>query len=375
MAELQYIDMILKGFFNDESLLKSYLIRKQKEVEKENFIKESEFIKRCYNVVLLFADDIENQYIESKEESDFIEKPSRENFYIQLSSFTDDKFKGELWHSQIQFIKKCIDEINNHFITIDIAIKDLDVEKYLNFVFLHKSISRESKKRAILKLMEDAKSEKTISNYRIWIDYVFNQQNYWIEPTEEERKLFDELRVQSSEQVKSLFESYSKGSPKPRVDLIKEFEAVIINRLSKEPFQKTTSDFMEGLLPKDLNILAAVIGKLDFIKSLNNPEVNSKLKNLTLSQIALKCFYEGKVMNRETAKEELIGTEQESSGKLYFHFAKWSKNTNRLADPESKIKLYNKINDFERVIESLTLTKRESANNDLDILKSYISRY
>ena len=267
MAELQYIDMILNGFFTDERLFKSYLIRKQKEVKRENFVTESEFIKRCCNVILLFENDIENQYLERKEESEFIEKPSRENFYIQLSSFTDEKFKGELWHSQIQFIKKCIDEIKNHNTTIEIAIKDIDIDNYLNFIFLHKSISRESKKNAILKLMEDAKSEKTISNYRIWIDYVFNQQNYWIEPTEEERKLFDELRVKSSEQEKSLFESYSKGSPKPRVDLIKEFEAVIINRLSKEPLQKTTSDFMEGLLPKDLNILAAVIGKLDFIKS------------------------------------------------------------------------------------------------------------
>lgn len=100
MAELQYTDMILNGFFADKSLLKSYLIRKQKEAERENFVTETEFIKRCYNAILLFENDIENQYLERKEESQLIEKPSRENFSVQLSSFTDDKFKGELWYSQ-----------------------------------------------------------------------------------------------------------------------------------------------------------------------------------------------------------------------------------------------------------------------------------
>lgn len=375
MAELQYVDMILKGLFADQSLLKSYLIRKQKEVERENFVTGPEFIKRCYNAILLFENDIENQYSERKEESEFPEKPSRENFYIQLSSFTDDKFKGELWYSQIQFIKKCIDEISNHNVTIGIAINNLDVENYLNFVFLRKSISRVSKKNAILKLMEDTKSEKTISNYRIWIDYVFNQQNYWIEPTEEERKLFDELRVQSSEQVKSLFESYSKGSPKSSVDLEKEFEIAVIEKLSKQPFQETFSDFINGILPKDLKKMAVVIGKLDFIKTLNNAEVNSKLKNLTLSQIALKCFYEGKILDRETAKKELKGTEHKSSAKLYFHFTKWSIKLERTADTDGKIKLHHKIKDFERVIESLPLSKRESAINELTILKGYLSRY
>lgn len=375
MAELQYTDMILNGFFADENLLKSYLIRKQKEVERENFVTEPEFIKRCYNALLLFENDIENQYLERKEKSKLIEKTSRENFYVQLSSFTDNKFKGELWHNQIQYIKKCIDEISNHSATIDIAIQDLDVEKYLNFVFSHKSISRESKKNAILKLIEDTKSEKTISTYRIWIDYVFNQQNYWIEPTEEERKLFDELRAQSLQQMKSLFDSYLFGNSKPTIVLEKEFQNAVIDRLSKQPFQDTFSDFINGILPKDLKKLAMVIGKLDFIKTLHNAEVNSKEKNLTLSQIALKCYYEGKKINSETAKKELESTQYKSSAKLYSHFAKWSNRTDRLADTGSKTKLYNKIEDFERVIEVLPSEKMEQANNDLDILKSYIPRY
>jgi hypothetical protein len=147
--------------------------------------------------------------------------------------------------------------------------------------------------------MEDAKSEKTISNYRIWIDYVFNQQNYWIEPTEEERKLFDELRVKSSEQEKSLFESYSKGSPKPTINLVQEFEMAVLDELSKEPFQATFFGFLNGLLPKDLKTLAVIIGKLDFIKATKLP----KEKKFSVHLKALLYWLELKVSGKEPPKD------------------------------------------------------------------------
>ena len=82
--------------------------------------------------------------------------------------------------------------------------------------------------------------------------------------------------------VQILFINTIKGSPKPRTVLKKEFEAAIIDRLSKEPFQKTTSDFMGGLLTKDLNILAAVIGKLDFIKASSDrvPRTSDRVRRI-----------------------------------------------------------------------------------------------
>ena len=137
--------------------------------------------------------------------------------------------------------------------------------------------------------MEENKQEK--STYEVWYDYVFNQQNYWKEITQVERKLFGEIRTKSFEEMNTLFLNTIKGSPKPRVVLKKEFEAVIIDRLSKEPFQKTTSDFMEGLLPKDLNILAAVIGKLDFIKSIQQP----KVEKISEKWYALLYWFELKI--------------------------------------------------------------------------------
>jgi hypothetical protein len=297
MAKIQYLDIILSGYFSDESLLKKYLIRKQKELKRKNFVSKTEFIQRCQNIMILFENDIENQFTKKRielyqianllknekkpfeKELELAKNLSKDNLYIKLSSLTNDKFKGELWHNQIEFIKKCIDEINNPKVNISIPIKDLDIENYLNFVFTHKSISRESKKNAILKLMEDRKLEKTFSNYRILIDYVFNQQNYWKEPTEEERTLFENWRRESLTEMMALFDNYSTGNPKPKVILEGEFEKAILDILSEETFQETFSDFMNRNLPKDLKKLAIVIGKLDFIKTFQKSELENQAKN------------------------------------------------------------------------------------------------
>lgn len=66
MAELQYLDIILSGYFSDESLLKKYLIRKQKELKRKNFVSKTEFIQRCQNIIIQFETDIESQYTKKK---------------------------------------------------------------------------------------------------------------------------------------------------------------------------------------------------------------------------------------------------------------------------------------------------------------------
>jgi hypothetical protein len=290
MKEIQYLDILLFGILKKESGFKSYLVRKQKEAETKNFVSEAEFFENCNETVSLLENRIESQFLEKRyqlyqtiellksnkkpfeKELELANHLSKDHFNINLSTITNGKYKEELWYSQINLIKNCIVEIKNQNFIITSEIKDLDIDNYLDFIFSQKEISRETKKKAVVKLIEESKEEKTISNYRIWFDYVFNQHNYWKEITQDERKLFGELRAKSFEEMNALFINTIKGSPKPRAILKKEFEAVIIDRLSKEPFQKTTSDFMEGLLTKDLNILAAVIGKLDFIKSIQQPK-------------------------------------------------------------------------------------------------------
>jgi hypothetical protein len=398
MKEIQYLDLILNGILKNERFLKNYIIRKQKEAENKNFISEAEFFENCHETVSFLENKFEAQFIEKrrkmhdsiellkksnkpfKEEMDLVESFKLERLNINLSEITNGKYKDDLWYSQIKLLRENIFEIiiKKHITTFE--IKDLDIYNYLDFVFSKKSISRESKKKAVLNLMDGSNQEKIISNFRIWIDYVFNQQNYWKELTEVDKKSFEELRTKSLEEMNALFENYIKGSPKPRVVLKKEFEITIIERLCKEPFQETTSDLMEGCLPKDINKLAIVIGKLDFIIKSHKPKIikvreEPYKKELSLKAIALKCFYEKKVLNRESAKKELEGTSYISNDKLYTHFSKWSNNTDRKAYPESKLKLKNKIEIFEIVIESLSPKNRENAIKDLNILKGYLTKY
>ena len=288
MKEIQYLDILLFGILKKELGFKSYLVRKQKEAEMKNFVSEVEFYENCNETISLLENRIESQFLEKRyqlyqtiellksnkkpfeKELELANNLSKDHFNINLSSITNGKYKEELWYSQINLIKNCIVEIKNQNFIITTEIKDLDIDNYLEFIFSQKEISRKTKENAVKILMKENKQEK--STYEVWYDYVFNQHNYWKEITLEERKLFEELRAKSFEEMNALFLNTIKGSPKPRAILKKEFEAAIIDRLSKEPFQKTTSDFMEGLLTKDLNILAAVIGKLDFIKSFQLPK-------------------------------------------------------------------------------------------------------
>jgi len=398
MKEIQYLDLILNGILKNERFLKNYIIRKQKEAENKYFVSEAEFFEKCNETISLLENKFEAQFQEKrrkmhdsiellkksnkpfKEEIDLVESFKLEHLNINLSDITNGKYKDDLWYGQIKLIKNCIVEIKNQKFIITSEIKDLDIDNYLDYIFSQKEISRETKENAVEVLMEIYKQEKTSLNKQIWNDYVFNQHNYWKEITQDERKLFGELRAKSFEEINALFTNTIKGSPKPRALLQKEFEAAIIDRLSKEPFRKTTSDFMEGLLTKDLNILAAVIGKLDFIKSNQLPKAEKKIvieynRILTLNEIALKCFFEGKILNRDNAIIELEFTKQNSSEKLYSHFIRWSTKLERTSDPGGKTKLLNKIKIFERVIQSLPEDKRSAAIVELNILESYITKY
>lgn len=316
MKEIQYLDILLFGILKKESGFKKYIVRKQKEVEKKNFVTEVEFFENCNEILSQLENKIETKFLEKrnelqqtikllksnekpfKKELELVNNLSIERFNINLSTISNGKFKEELWHSQIKLIKNCLVEIKNQNLIIISEIKDLNIDNYLDFIFSKKEISRETKESAVEVLMEVYKQEKTSLNREIWNDYVFNQHNYWKEITQDERKLFGELRAKSFEEMNTLFTNTIKGSPKPIAVLKKEFEVAIIDRLSKEPFQKTTSDFMDGLLTKDLNILATVIGKLDFIKSNQLP----KAEKYSEKWYALLYWFELKVTGKEPPK-------------------------------------------------------------------------
>ena len=89
----------------------------------------------------------------------------------------------------------------------------------------------------------------------------------------------------------------------------------------------------------------------------------------------MKFFYEVTIITRENAKNYLIGTGHTSGDKLYQEFSKWSNRTDRKSNPESKLKLNNKIKSFEKVIAELPENKKETAKDELKILYSFKSKY
>ena len=122
MKEIKYFDLILNGILKNERVLKSFLIRKQKEAENKNFVSETEFIQKCNAVISNLENNIETKYLEKRtelyqiieslkskndpfeKELELLEKLSKDSFNIQLSTITNGKYKDELWHSQIKFI-------------------------------------------------------------------------------------------------------------------------------------------------------------------------------------------------------------------------------------------------------------------------------
>lgn len=115
---------------------------------------------------------------------------------------------------------------------------------------------------------------------------------------------------------------------------------------------------------------------LNFISQLVNPKTenptysNQQSTKLTLNQIALKYIWEELAITKQNKDEIAKLFKQNSGDGLYNHYCKLAKKSDRIADPESKKKLENKINLFESVIEILSQDNRKRASEELKILQT-----
>jgi hypothetical protein len=109
--------------------------------------------------------------------------------------------------------------------------------------------------------------------------------------------------------------------------------------------------------------------KIDFNANLSYDEINKESK-LTIDQIALKLYYEGKSVTLETADEIIKKYGFTSGKKLYQQASYFSKRVNRTAIPETKKKLENRIKLFEFVIDLLPSDKKQQAKDELKILEN-----
>lgn len=154
-----------------------------------------------------------------------------------------------------------------------------------------------------------------------------------------------------------------------------DFQRLIDFRLEKKcviNFPDLIDDQKEKLLILSFN---KIIEFLELKKGNPNQCKNNSKAPLTISEIALKCFYEGTIITRENAVKYLIGSGRNSGEKLYLEFCKWSNRTDRKSDPETKVRLNNKIKIFEKVIAELPENKKEIAKDELQILYSFMHKY
>jgi hypothetical protein len=96
--------------------------------------------------------------------------------------------------------------------------------------------------------------------------------------------------------------------------------------------------------------------------------LEEQMPKLTLSQIALKYYYEGLTITRQNGDDIVEKFGYKSGDKLYQLFTKYAVKINRTGDEDSEKKLENKIKLLERVIKILPANKQEKAKEDVSIL-------
>ncbi|MDI5897019.1 hypothetical protein [Flavobacterium yafengii] len=175
-------------------------------------------------------------------------------------------------------------------------------------------------------------------------------------------------------------------------DSLKEIETLNISEPKRDYHklcfaEKNTNWFSDETLEeferylKELSSYKYLEFKKEFLKNkleeIQFPKANigDIADELTLKQLALKLVYEGKDVTRNNSKDFLINTKFNSGDKLYNEF-KFYRNTNdRKSNPQSRVKLNNKIKLFKIVIDLLDDKFKPKALDELKILKSYLTDY
>lgn len=156
-------------------------------------------------------------------------------------------------------------------------VLEMDLNKYTDWIFSHTSYSRSKKKYNVFRLMEY--QEKTISNYRKYIDVVFNRTKYWQEPTDFERDSFPVWRKMTTKEHSQYFEYNLCGSALS----FKKIKNIEFKRLSdllnSTDYAPTMGNLIDGHLTSDFYKLAEVCGIIDHIQELQSREEKKAINN------------------------------------------------------------------------------------------------
>lgn len=141
-----------------------------------------------------------------------------------------------------------------------------------------------------------------------------------------------------------------------------------------DSFQKACSSlFLDKLIVSNFRVIETIEEKKGLKSVVSDSERG--IKKQSLKEIALKYVYEDKIITRENANQIAVKFGHNSGDKLYQFFTFYYARANRKADPEGKIKLLNKIRLFESVIMILSEKAKLKALAELEILRSFISKY
>lgn len=100
---------------------------------------------------------------------------------------------------------------------------------------------------------------------------------------------------------------------------------------------------------------------------------SSGQKKLTLNQIGLICFYEGRSVTKDNC-DEIAGEYGWKAGlKLYQHYNRYQSKTDRQArpDPYSKTIMRNRLKLFKSVLGELSEENKDKARQDIEILENH----
>jgi len=159
----------------------------------------------------------------------------------------------------------------------------------------------------------------------------------------------------------------------------------IINFLLKATIGNDTYarsfNYLASLLNRDLVVPIKLKKTADheIMSMIEKERSGAELKNrkvipvrpaLSINEVALKCVWEETPVTLQNM-DELAGRYGFKSGyKFYTSYNFWAKKVNRIADPEGKIKIKNKIELFERVLKIISLEYRQKALDELKILQN-----
>jgi hypothetical protein len=97
-------------------------------------------------------------------------------------------------------------------------------------------------------------------------------------------------------------------------------------------------------------------------------------QEVTLSELALRYFYEGHSITRKNCNEVALKFGYKSGEKLFQHFSKYSSRQNRIAKEVTFKKSINKLKLFQKVVLSLSGTPKKNASDEINTLKAAIDK-